>query len=180
MRSHGIEEDAAGKLVGAIMMMAIIGALLGGFLSDFWQKKNRRARMYLAVIGDSLAATILIIALLLEFKGAGFFVGLLWGVMVMLGTPALNAVSQDVVRPAVKGSSWGMAVFSMYVFGGGWAPLLVGEISHKLGDNAASLQTALMIAACCGFIASIVLWIGSRHYPSDMDKVKGAKLEAEK
>jgi MFS family permease len=180
MRAQLVAEDVASKKFGMIMLMAIIGAVVGGILADTWQKKNRRARMLLPVIGDSLAAIVLITALLFEFKGAGFYIGLLWGALVMLGTPALNAVSQDVVSPAYKGMSWGMAVFCMYVFGGGWAPILVGEISRKLGNNAASLQTALIIAACSGFVASIILWLGSRPYPADMDKVKGAKLQTEK
>jgi hypothetical protein len=141
--------------------------------------------MLLPVIGDSLAAVVLIIALFLEFKGAGFYVGLLWGALVMLGTPALNAVSQDVVTPGLKGTSWGMAVFCMYVFGGGWAPLAVGLISDafitSLGyTDVTSLQSALYIVACSGFLASIILFIGSRSYPADMDKVKGAKLQSEK
>ena len=180
MRAQLVAEDVAAKKFGAIMMMAIIGAIIGGILADTWQKKNRKARMLLPVIGDSLAAVVFIVALLLEFKGVGFYIGFLWGALVMLGTPALNAVSQDVVSPAYKGMSWGMAVFCMYAFGGGWAPKIVGEISQQLGNDAKSLQTALIIAACSGFVASVILWIGSRYYPADMDKVKGAKLEYEK
>jgi MFS family permease len=185
MRSHDIDAAKAGGLVGAIMMMAIIGALLGGFLSDSWQKKNRRARMLLPVIGDSLASIVLIIALFLEFKGAGFYVGMIWGALVMFGTPALNAVSQDVVTPGLKGTAWGMAVFCMYVFGGGWAPMLVGVISDAFitsfgFTDAVSLQSALYIMACSGFIAAIIFFIGSRSYPADMDRVKGKKLESER
>ncbi len=180
MRSRDIAEDKAGMLAGLVMMMAIFGAILGGALSDIWQKRNPKARMLLAMTGDGLAAAVMIAALLLDVKGAGYYLAVLWGMMVMIGTPALNAVSQDVVKPALKGTSWGMAVFCMYVFGGGWAPIVVGAISDSLGGGAEGLKQALIIVAFSGFVAAFLLWLGSRHYPDDMDRVKNAVLEAEK
>ena len=71
MRSHNIAVDKAGMLSGMVMMMAILGAILGGVLSDLWQRKNRRARMLLPVIGDILAAVVLIAALSSTSRGRG-------------------------------------------------------------------------------------------------------------
>lgn len=136
MRGQNIAEDRAGMLSGMVFLMAILGALAGGILSDTWQKKNRRARMLLPVIGDILASIVLIVAVTLDMKGPGFIVVLLWGAMVMIGTPPLTAVTQDVVTPAVKGLSYGMSVFSIYISGGGWGPIVVGGISDALGGGA--------------------------------------------
>jgi MFS family permease len=180
MRSREIAEDKAGMLAGLIMMMAIVGAILGGALSDIWQKRNRKARMLLAMAGDGLAAAALIAALLLDMRGAGYALGVLYGILVMVGTPALSAVSQDVVMPALKGTSWGMAVLCMIVLGGGWGPVLVGAISDAMGGGPAGLKAALIIVAFSGFASAFFLWLGSRHYPADMDRVKNAVLEAEK
>jgi MFS family permease len=180
MRSQGIAEDAAGKQAGIVLMMAIFGSLLGGFLSDSWYKKNVKARMLLPAIGDILAAIVLIVALYLDMKGAGFIVALLWGAMVMIGVPPLTAVTQDVVEPAVKGISYGMCVFCMYVLGGGWGPIIVGGISDSLGGGAEGLKMALYIVALAGFAASIFEWLGSRSYQTDLEKVKGITFEAEK
>ncbi|TAL38664.1 MAG: MFS transporter [Spirochaetes bacterium] len=180
MRSQNIPEDKAGMLGGVIFIMAILGSVLGGVLSDTWQKKNRRARMLLPVIGDILAAIILIIALYLEARGAGFIILCLWGAMVMVGVPPLTAVTQDVVEPAVKGLSYGMAVFCMYLFGGGWGPIVTGVISDALGGGADGLKYALIIIALSGFVAAFIEWLGSRSYPADLDKVKGLVLEQEK
>ena len=47
MRSKGVTAADAGMTVGIISLMAIIGAPLGGFLADAWQKKNSRGRMLL-------------------------------------------------------------------------------------------------------------------------------------
>jgi MFS family permease len=180
MRSQGIAEDAAGSKSGIVLMMAIFGSLLGGFLSDSWYKKNIRARMLLPVIGDILAAIVLIIALYLNMTGPGYIVALLWGAMVMIGVPPLTAVTQDVVEPAVKGISYGMCVFCMYVLGGAWGPILVGKISDALGGGAEGLKVALYIMALAGFAAAIFEWLGSKTYQADIEKVKGVTFKAEK
>ena len=180
MRSRSIDEAQAGMLAGAVLLMAMFGAIIGGFFADAWQKKNNRARMLLPVIGDSLAAIVLIIALYLNMQNIGFYVILLWGVLVMLGTPAITAVTQDVVPPAVKGFSYGMALFCMYFLGGAWGPILVGRLSDVFGGGAEGLKCALYVAALSGFVASVVLWLGSRTYPDDMAKVKDATFQVEK
>lgn len=196
MRSRGVTVDKAGMLLGIISLMAIIGAPLGGFLADMWQKKNDKARMLLPAVMDLLSAVVLIAALVFKVEGIGFYLALLWGVLFMMGLPALSAVTQDVVTPALKGMAWGLTVLTMYVFGGGWAPYVVGEISDALfvvlggtaegltdaevmNFMAEGLKYALMIVATSGIIASIFFFIGARHYPDDMNKVKDITLEAE-
>ena len=179
MRAQGIPVNVAGKLSAIIFLMAIFGAVIGGWLSDTWQKKNRRARMLLPAIADSLAAVVLIVATTMNLQGTGYIVMCFWGVMVMIGTPALNAVTQDVVSTAFKGTSFGMAVLCMYVFGGGWGPILVGKISDMLGGGAYGLQQAFYVVAIAGFVSTAIFLIGARSYEADMDKVKGDSLEAE-
>lgn len=178
-RSQGVPVDQAGKLSAVIFLMGIIGALIGGWLSDAWQRRNKRARMLLPVVADGLAAITLIIATTLNMQGLGFGLMCFFGVLIMVGTPALNAVTQDVVPTALRGASFGMAVLTMYVFGGGWGPIFVGKISDILGGGAYGLQQAFYIIALAGFAASLILLIGSRGYEADMKKVQHTVAEAE-
>ena len=196
MRSQGITVDKAGTLLGIISLMAVVGAPLGGFLADTWQKKNNKARMLLPAVADLVSALVLIGALLLKVQGIGFYLALAWGVVFMMGLPALSAVTQDVVPPGLKGMAWGMTVLTMYVFGGGWAPYAVGAISdgifaflggaaegiteaEALVFKAEGLRYALMIAATSGVIGSIFFFLGAKKYPTDVEKVKDITLEAE-
>ena len=180
MRSHGVREDKAGLVIGLIGVMAIFGALLGGFLADWWQKKNPRGRMMLASITVSLASVSLVGAYLLDLKGPGLVLGILFGMCVVMSVPALGAVTQDVVSPGRKSSVWGMAILAQYVLGGGWGPVIVGALSDYLGGGAAGLKVALVIAACCGLLAGAFFWISSRYYAADAERVKGIVLESEK
>jgi len=180
MRSRGIAEDAAGVAMSAVVLAGILGAVAGGILADRWQNKNPRARMLLQVVGDSLAAVCAIAALLLDVKGAGYLFMCVFSALALLGMPALTAVTQDVVEPAVRSSSYGLGVFCSYVLGGAWGPVLVGAISDALGGGAEGLRTALIIVCLSGFVAAFVEWLGSRTYQADLGRVRGATLQAER
>lgn len=184
MRTLDITESKAGMIMGAIVMCAIIGAVLGGFLADSWQKRNSRGRMLLPSITDPLAALMVILSML-ALRAGGMFglffaFAVVYGILNVTGLPALGAVTQDVVHPRLKSMSWGLAMFCMYMFGGGWAPVMVGALSDALGGGAGGLQVALVIASTSGFLAGLCFWVSSRYYPADMEKVKGYQLEAEK
>jgi MFS family permease len=172
MRLMSISEAAAGMIVGGWALMAIIAAPLGGWLADLWQRKTGKGRLYLPALASALAAVMLIIMVLLKFGPIGIALGFVYGFLSVIGSPALNAVSQDVVPAAHKGLSMGMAVFAAYMFGGAWGPSVVGAISDALGGGAEGLMTAMLITSIAGFLGAILLWIASRTYPADMEKVK--------
>jgi MFS family permease len=179
IRTHNVTEAKAGMTVGIISLMAIIGSPVGGLIADLWQKSNPRGRMLVPVAGDILAALFLIPALMLDLSGVGLLLAFAFGIFLMLGLPSIHTITQDVVTPGMKGIAWGMIVLAIYVLGGGWAPTGVGAISDALGGGAYGLKVALIISACFGFVAALLFFLGSRHYPSDVDRVKGSVLEAE-
>ena len=178
MRLMSISEATAGMIVGGWALMAIIAAPLGGWLADLWQKKTGRGRLYLPALASVLAAIVLIVMVAVRFGPIGIALGFVYGFLSVVGSPALNAVSQDVVPAAHKGLSMGMAVFAAYMFGGAWGPSVVGAISDALGGGADGLLTALLITTIAGFIAALLLWLGARTYPADMANVEHETLIA--
>jgi len=66
------------------------------------------------------------------------------------------------------------------LLGGAWGPIAVGAMSDAFGGGAGGLERALIVVSCSGFIAAGVNWLGSRTYPADVAKVRGAALQAEK
>ncbi len=183
MRSLQVSEARAGMMMGLIAMCAIVGALLGGILADSWQKRNPRGRMLLPIIADVGAAFAMVFMVLTLMTGAPaalfYSVGILYGIGSVLGMPALGAVTQDVVHPGLKGMSWGLAMFCMYVLGGGWAPVLVGILSDAMGGGAEGLQWATMLMASGGILSGLCYWRGARYYPADAERVRNIILETE-
>ncbi|PKN71735.1 MAG: hypothetical protein CVU54_01560 [Deltaproteobacteria bacterium HGW-Deltaproteobacteria-12] len=178
MRLMNISEKSAGMIVGGWALMAIIAAPLGGWLADLWQKKSGKGRLYLPALASVLAAIVLIIMVILRFGPIGIALGFVYGFLSVIGSPALNAVSQDVVPAAHKGLSMGMAVFSAYMFGGAWGPSVVGAISDAMGGGADGLMTAMLFTTIAGFIAALLLWLAARTYPADMARVRHETLIA--
>ena len=180
MREFNIKEDSAGLILSIGIPLAVIGALLGGWFSDFWHKKNRRGRMLLPGWTALLSAVFLAVAILvlhLNWQIAGAL-ATAYGFIYYVGMPALGAVSQEVIPPAHKGLSWGMTIFCMYMFGGAWSPWAVGGISDALGGGSDGLLTAFLFTTIAGFIAALLLWMAARTYPADMAKVQQETLIA--
>jgi MFS family permease len=179
MRAHGITVAKAGLIMGGVGLVGIAGAPLGGIIADLWQKRNPKGRMYTTIVAAFFSAILLALTVFFELKGIGYLFAIILGIFIVMGTPAVNSISQDVVPPGLKGLSWGMAGFIAMLGGAGWAPSAVGAISDGLGGGAYGLKVAMILMSACGIIAGLLFWFGSRHYPSDMDKVKDIVLEAE-
>jgi MFS family permease len=181
IRTLGIAEDKAGMITGLVAIASVIGAPLGGFITDAWQKKNGRARLFMPMIANVLSVIAIILGMLaLYFKlfTAAFIIIGVWGLGSVLAIGAVNAASQDVVTPNFRGTAWGLAIFFMYVLGG-WSPFLIGVISDAIGGGATGLQIAIGIASALSIPAVLLFWLGSRHYLADMEKVKNAMVVAE-
>jgi len=180
MRAQGVSEAKAGMILGLTALTGIIGTPIGGLLADWWQKKNGKGRSFAPILASSATAVLLCLALLLDLKGPGLVLVAIFGVFAVIGIPAVNSISQDVVSPGLKGISWGMAGVVTMVCGAAWSPSAVGIISDSLGGGAFGLKAALMMMSLLGIIACFCFWKGSRHYPKDMEKVQGYVLESER
>ncbi len=178
MRLMGISEASAGMIVGGWGLMAILGAPLGGYLADIWQKKHNKGRVYLPAISTILSAIVIIVIVLLKVGPVGIALGFVYGILSVIGAPALNSISQDVVPSTHKGLSMGLAVFSAYIFGGAWGPFVVGIVSDALGGGSGGLLTALLLTSIMGLLGGLALFIASKTFPSDMDSVKQETLMA--
>jgi len=179
IRSHNIGEDRAGLEIGVIGLVAIIGALAGGLITDRWQKRNRRARMLYPAIIVPVSAAFYIMAIYLDFRGIGYVFAVLFGILAISAIGPLTSVTQDVVAPDSRGIAWGMNVMTQYLLGGGWAPFLVGLLSDRLGGGAYGLKVSLIIGACTGFVAGILFLVSSKYYPADRASVNDYDLEIE-
>ena len=182
MREFNVKEDVAGSIAGAGVVLAVIGAILGGWFTDFWHKRNRKSRMLLPAITALISAFLLAIsALLLSVNWViAAIIASFYGLIYFVGAPALSVVSQEVIHPSHKGLSWGLTVFCMYFLGGAWSPWATGSISDALGGGARGLQMAIAISCIGGLAAAFCFLMGSRSFISDADKVKGTVIESEK
>ncbi len=178
MRELNVNESYAGMVMGGVGLAAIIGAPLGGFISDLWRKKDPRGRMYVPAVAYFVAAALIPLVVLLKFNSVGIALAVVYGICVSMALPALSAVSQDIVPVAHKGLSMGLVVFSQYLLGGAWGPYVIGAVSDALGGGVQGLSTAIMLSAVVGVIGAICFAIAARSYPADVEKIRQETLLA--
>jgi MFS family permease len=170
---RGLEAKTAGTLAGAVMVLALIGAPLGGFLIDKWRKTQPDARLLFPAISTSVSALILFAAFIL-LKGTAQLIFLFgFGILVMTFIAGAAAVTQDVIHPGLRATSYAIAVAVQNLLGSFTAPIVLGKIS-----DLSNLRTAMTILPFVLMVGAVLFYIGSRYYKSDMDKVAKIQLRA--
>ena len=170
---RSLDPKTAGSLAGAVMVLALIGAPLGGFIIDKWRKTQIRARLLFPAISTFISGIVLFISLTL-LDGMGQLILLFaFGILIMTFISGAAAVTQDVIHPGLRAMSYAVAVAVQNILGSFTAPIILGKISD-LSD----IKTAMSILPFVLMIGALLFYLGSRHYTSDMEKVAKINLEA--
>jgi MFS family permease len=171
---RGIPQESAGKMASSVMALALVGAPLGGYITDLWRKSNINARMLFPALSTLFAGLTLFIALFLLKGSFQYVMFLIFGVSVISFISGAAAVTQDVIHPGLRATSYAIAVVVQNLLGATTAPIVMGKIY-----DLSNIQTALSFLPFVLIIGSILFWLGSRYYVNDLKKVVQIKLEAE-
>lgn len=170
-RLEGISMSKASTKGGIVMLLAIVGAPLGGYLADKWLKRRSNARLLFPAISSCVTAVLLFIAF-------GFFRGpiqyavlLAAGIAAVAFVPASVSVTQDVVHPGIRAVSLSLCVIIQHILGSTTGPPVIGALSDAFG-----LETAMVFLPVFALLAGILFFVGSFFYDSDAKPVE--KLEA--
>jgi len=168
-----IPQEKAGQMASAVMLLALIGAPLGGFLTDKWQKTRDNARMIYPALSTLLSAVVLFIALAFLKGTIQYAVLLVFGILILSFISGAAAVTQDVIHPGLRATSYAIAVVVQNLIGASTAPIVMGKIY-----DLSNIQTALSILPFVLVVGAVLFWMGSKYYIADMGKVAKIQLEA--
>jgi len=169
-----LPQETAGKMASSVMVLALIGAPLGGFLTDLWMKSRKNARLLFPATSSLLSALVLFLALTF-FKGTVQYVlFLIFGVLVLAFISGAASVTQDVIHPGLRATSYAIAVVVQNLLGASTAPIVMGKIY-----DLTNIQTALSVLPFILFLGAFLFWLGSRYYVKDLGKVAAIRLEPE-
>jgi MFS family permease len=170
-----ISQETAGKMASSIMVLALIGAPLGGFLTDRWRRTRINARLLFPAISTLLSAVALFIALALGKGNLQYGILFLFGILIMTFISGAASVTQDVIHPGLRATSYAIAVVIQNLLGASMAPIVLG----KIYDMTNNIQTAMSCLPFVLLIGALLFWLGSRHYVKDLENVPKIALEAE-
>jgi MFS family permease len=169
---NGLDPKVAGTIAGGVMMLALIGAPAGGLIIDKWRKTEPRARLLFPALSTFISAMILFIAFFLLKGTMQIILLFLFGGLIMTFIAGAAAVTQDVIHPGLRATSYALAVAVQNLLGSFTAPIVLGKIS-----DLSNIRTAMTILPFALLLGSLLFYIGSRYYVGDMEKVAKVKLE---
>ncbi len=156
------------------MLLAIVGAPLGGYLTDRWLRRRENARLLFPAISSMVTALLLFVAMQFFTGGSQYAILLLVGLSVILFVPAAQAVTQDLVHPGLRATSYSLCVIVQVLLGSSLGPIFVGALSDRY-----DIQTAMTVLPVFCFIAGILFFAGSFYYKKDLAKVEKVALRLE-
>ena len=175
-RVHGVPLQKASLLTSGIMITAIIGSPLGGWVADRWMKKKIQARLLVPAIAALLTAIFNISAIHFFSGGAlqyGLFIS--GGIASSAWASSAIAVTQDVVHPGLRATSYALCVIVQNLLGSSLGPLVTGAFSDLYG-----IAAALKISTLTAILSFIFFYAGSIYYKRDLEKVEKVALAPEK
>jgi predicted MFS family arabinose efflux permease len=174
-RVHGFPLQKATLLASGIMLTAIIGSPLGGWIADTWMKKRIQARLLLPSISALLTAALFLTGFSLPTGGmVQYGIFLLAGIASIAWASSAIAVTQDVVHPGLRAVSYALCVIVQNLLGSALGPVVTGAFSDAFG-----ILTALKFASAMALISCVLFYLGSRYYTRDLEKVERVPLTAE-
>ena len=171
-RAQGVLEKDAGIKASAVMLFAIIGAPLGGYITDRWRKKQINARLLVPTITSLVSAILMFLAFSVFDGQMQYLILLSMGISITAFIAATAAVTQDVVHPGMRAISYAVAVVIQNLLGASLGPIVMGAIS-----DATNIQTAFSFLPISLLVAAALFFAGSFYYEKDLRKVEKVKLE---
>jgi MFS family permease len=169
---RNLDPKTAGSLAGAVMVLALVGAPLGGFIIDKWRKTEIKARLLFPAISTLISAIVLFISLILLTGKGQLILLFVFGILIMTFISGAAAVTQDVIHPGLRATSYAVAVAVQNLLGSFTAPIILGRIS-----DLTNIKAAMSILPFVLLIGSLLFYIGSKYYIKDLEKVAPVNLE---
>jgi MFS family permease len=163
-RTHSLDVARGNTLFGATTVVAgILGTMAGGWLGDFWQKRNGKGYLLISgwgfLLGTPFAAWAILAPGLPGCMAAIFIAEF----FLFLNTGPLNTVIINVTNPAVRAMAFAVNIFFIHALGDAVSPSILGWLSDQWG-----LRNALLITPCAMVLAGLFCFFCGRFVVQDM------------
>lgn len=173
-RTTGVSISEAGMKTSVLMILALIGLPLGGWLADMWFKKRVTARLLFPAITTALNAIFIFMAISFLQGQAQYLTLIGMGILASAFAPAAITATQEVIHPGLRATSYSVCVVVQNLFGASLAPIVIGKISDLYG-----IQVAMSILPVFLVASALLFFAGSFFYKKDLNKVEKITLVCE-
>ncbi len=173
-RLEGLPLGQAGMKTGGILMLAVIGLPLGGWLADVWFKKRPSSRLLFPAITVALSSVVVFVAFSFLEGKAQYVALLLNGVLGVGFVAAAITATQETVHAGLRAISYSVCVVVQNILGASLGPIVIGAFSDAYG-----IKVAMTILPVFLVVSALLFFAGSFFYEKDLKKVEKITLECE-
>ena len=172
-RVAGYSQDAAGNVMGPVIVVAGIGGTAaGGALAQWWSKRTGKA-LYLV---PALSALLTIPPAVLCFFGPkGMIVPSLFAAvfLIFLGTGPVNAATLNAVDARLRATAMAGQLLVIHLLGDTTSPKIIGIISDHYNLRVGLAATLVTLA-----MGAAIFFFGARFAPPLTHGVEGSTAAA--
>jgi MFS family permease len=201
-RIHHMNLARAGVMTGIIYAVGgTLGGSVAGWAGDRIVHRSRSGRMKIAAIATLVSVPLSYFGIHQGYGALAIAMPLLIATYGLLNMyyGLVYAAIQDIVAPALRGTTMAMYFLVMYLLGASWGSLVIGGLSDKLAHRATllagvaipsaeafkklpiyepfkaiGLQQALLAIPVLSLLLAVVLWAGSKSIVRDMAAQHGS------
>ncbi len=150
VRKFQLPPEAISGIMGLIITFGgMLGIVLGGVVSDFWRKKNPKARTLLIIWVNVTAFPFFFLAFTTDTL-ALFYLFAFFGILIStMGNPSSFAIASELSTPRTRATTLAFIGLLNTMIGFALGPFLYGALSAKIESygyaEADSLQMAILL-----------------------------------
>jgi predicted MFS family arabinose efflux permease len=174
-RTHGLSNQAAGIAAGVIGLLATLGAIAGGVLSDRMWMRNARGVLLLPAACCAVAFPLSVGAFQVTTLAPAITMLAAASMLAIVHAPPVGAVTQALAPLRMRGMISAVLNALLTLFGLGVGPLLAGLVSDQVSDGSGGgLQTAL------AWVSGLYLWsalhfaLAARTLPHELARARAS------
>lgn len=187
-RIHHMNVARAGVTTGVVYAIGgVLGGVIAGASGDYIARRRASGRLQIAAIAALAAAPVSYFGIRQSYGALALALPLLtlmYGLLNMY-YGLVYASIQDIVAPALRGTSMAIYFLVMYLGGASWGTVIIGKMSDNFARHAAALagsakvteafkavglQQAMLAIPVLSIVLAVVLWMGSRTIGKDMEQ----------
>jgi MFS family permease len=155
-------------------LCAILSAVVGGFITDLWKRRDPRAPVWMILF--SVAAPLPALVLMLRARDLAAFLPAYaaFVLLAMTWSGGAAALVQDLILPRMRGAASAAFSLIIIVVSFGIGPYMAGKISTLTG----SLATGLLSMTILAPVAATLLILAARRMPGETPHARLALARA--
>lgn len=175
MRTLDADAGEIGLALGAAQFgSAVTSVIVGGIITDWWKRRDRRAPIYIALIALTVPIPLLFVLLRAETLGSFIAAFAVLTLFSMAWAGSFAALVQDLVLVRMRAVAAAIFSLVMILTASGIGPYWAGKISTITGSLTTGLYSLL------GFvpIAAVLLILAARRMPNETPEARLARANA--